>query len=957
MSVFFDLELHKQKRFCCDSVCLNRQRRAEYFGQITQLIEYLILPPEVFANRTVRFFVRDLIVNTLLMPTVHTITEPDFINQALIKLCKTRRCTIPLSESFLHVIRFCSNVPELQAIDEMVDKEIAFQGSKDIGGDDDFEIKQQLSSLQYVKTLITSRLTGLQEGGLDVESSVSVDNAEITNFTNTAKMFQIPFEVTVKNNVALSYFFEYMSGINAQSYLNFYLNVDGFKTSAEQLLSEIALLEAQKSLQTDTDQPLPNIKFLREAAINIYETYLNPDSDSGNRLELNEDECRNVFKRINHESLSDKWFDQVHLAVYEKMRTDERMFPSFKKSIHYVKLLAELDLLKECNIDSFLATSSVASNANESTGGAKSVSENLTPGALGAGGDTHSADDNTSIKSFNSFDAQSVGSLDAIEPLPCTTALEDELSAEIISTGTTKEFGHTFGVYCISVCKRNNDEPSIGKENHSKWYVIRRYSDFYQFHQRTIKAFPQLNRLIGIPGKRPFNNVNQDFLNQRMRQLNAYLQQLLRLYNNIEYEQHYKFNRNLLRDHIFKFVDLNSNDGCNSISSGTTTGISSIGSNACNGTAAPTHSQLQKTVNSVLNPFKSSFKLVMKAGQDNLMDGFQKLKNLNNPSSTTSSTTVPVTPCIQLNASGHNTLTTTKNESKPQRLTATRTISEKSSLSLLGIPSVGSTSSLNDRTKASSPNVRYCGLQQQEPTIAMEMEVEPTNSIPIRILLLLLDEIFELRNKNFWLRGRIIAVVKQIIQTTYGGTINKKVIQAIHKYLGASAIADHIRSIKKSLWPNGYRALPQSERSEQVKLNTKTSALMLLLSTLPDDLKHLIGAETSRHGISTLFHMFQYPELNCRLAIRLFEGLLLELFPNQHLEAVFERLHSFSERVHNQSADQSPQLSSTKDIGTTQWPPYWSQISQHQVRCSSAQTSSSSKSSSSKSSPIKPINK
>jgi sorting nexin-13 len=903
---------------------MNLRQRTEYFSEITQLIEYLILPPEVFSNRPLRYFFRDLLVNTVFLPSLDQISDPDFINQMLVKSCKTRRYTTPLSESFLHVIRCCSNANELQAVYDMVDKEIAFQRSKDIGGDDDFEIKQQLSSLQYVKSLITSRLVGLQEGVTELESPVLASNPEITNFTNTGKMFQIPFEVIVKNNVALSYFFEYMSGVNAQSYLYFYLNVDGFKTSAEQHLSEIALLETQP-FDTDKRQ-LPNIEILREAALNIYDTYLNPDSDNANKLQLDEHVCRSVLQRINHESLSDSWFDQVHLLVYEKMRTDEHLFVSFKKSIHYVKLLAELDLLKECQVEPTIESK------DGKTSGKGDLQATIGKPSSSSG---EGQEDTASVKSFNSYDSQSVCSLEAVE----TAAVLEELSAEIISTGITKEFGHTFGVYCVGVVKRNV-QAEADKDKESKWYVIRRYSDFYQFHQQTVKHFPQLSRLA-IPGKRPFNNVSQEFLNQRMRQLNAYLQQLIRLYNNAEYEQHYKFNRHLLREHIFKFVDINSNDGYNKPHS------SAAPTNSGSTTAPVANSQLQKTVNSVLNPFKSSFKSVMKSGQDNFIDGLQKLKNLNqnpNHAPVASTSSAPILQSQPTLVSCSRSLKT--NDSN-------RPTADRSAPSLI-LPSPGSATSLNERGKPTSPNVRYHGLQShQEPSIAMGMEIEPSSNIPTRILLLLLDEIFELRNKNFWLRRRIIAVVKQIIQTTYGGTINKKVIQLIQKFFGASSIADHIRSLKKSLWPNGYRALPQPERSEQVKLNTKTAALMLLLSTLPDDLKHMIGAETSRHGVTTLFNMFQYPELNARLLICMFECLLLELFPNQHLDAVFERLHSFGERAQNQNSDQSPHHAN--DSSAAQWPPYWSKISQHQVRLSSGQTSSStSKSSSSKSSPFKP---
>jgi hypothetical protein len=45
--------------------------------------------------------------------------------------------------------------------------------------------------------------------------------------TPGTKLFSLPLDVVLKNNIALSYFIDYMSSIGAQAYLFFYLNVEG----------------------------------------------------------------------------------------------------------------------------------------------------------------------------------------------------------------------------------------------------------------------------------------------------------------------------------------------------------------------------------------------------------------------------------------------------------------------------------------------------------------------------------------------------------------------------------------------------------------------------------------------------------------------------------------------------------------------------------------------------------
>ena len=57
------------------------------------------------------------------------------------------------------------------------------------------------------------------------------------------KLFDLPIDVILKNNIALSYFIDYMTSIGCQSYLFFYLNIEGWKVSAESQLQALELDE------------------------------------------------------------------------------------------------------------------------------------------------------------------------------------------------------------------------------------------------------------------------------------------------------------------------------------------------------------------------------------------------------------------------------------------------------------------------------------------------------------------------------------------------------------------------------------------------------------------------------------------------------------------------------------------------------------------------------------------
>ena len=64
-----------------------------------------------------------------------------------------------------------------------------------------------------------------------------------------------------------------------------------------------------------------------------------------------------------------------------------------------------------------------------------------------------------------------------------------------------------------------------------------------------------------------------------------------------------------------------------------------------------------------------------------------------------------------------------------------------------------------------------------------------------------------------------------------------------------------------------------------------------------DEIKTLIGAETSRIGCIRVFNMFQHKTLNKRLAYVFLEGFLVTLFPDNKFQEVLRKIHSQSPRV------------------------------------------------------------
>lgn len=61
------------------------------------------------------------------------------------------------------------------------------------------------------------------------------------------------------------------------------------------------------------------------------------------------------------------------------------------------------------------------------------------------------------------------------------------------------------------------------------------------------------------------------------------------------------------------------------------------------------------------------------------------------------------------------------------------------------------------------------------PFICWNIQVD--DNIPLRVMLLLMDEVFDLKEKNQWLRRNIKNLLQQLIRATYGDTINRSEAQ------------------------------------------------------------------------------------------------------------------------------------------------------------------------------------
>jgi sorting nexin-13 len=335
-SLFFDAEVSMEETVTCrDQVSSSQQDELLYLQNVAETLLFLLLPEYDFNSIPVRTLLREILVNMVLKPLLELISDPDSINQSLVWAVAGNDAPDDYRlkhDVFTSSIRYSDSLEELQATREMVNEEISCLRSNDSKGGS--EQKQQLNSLLYLRKVIDARIHVLQSGAIDSDSISGLiagshfgSNVDWNQMIGPGlKLFSLPIEVIMKNNIAIGYFIDYMSFLGCASYVYFYLNIEGWKVSMEQNIQAIQLNSLQQH-QPDTNESKQDLKLLaqlnnqqkslmenmREAAHSIYEEYLSEKANP--RLKLDESILKRLLFKIRTEPPNSEWFDEVQVRL------------------------------------------------------------------------------------------------------------------------------------------------------------------------------------------------------------------------------------------------------------------------------------------------------------------------------------------------------------------------------------------------------------------------------------------------------------------------------------------------------------------------------------------------------------------------------------------------------------------------------------------------------------------
>ncbi|XP_064614649.1 sorting nexin-13-like [Liolophura sinensis] len=765
-SFFFDLELEMENSVCRDLISTSAEDERQYLQDLSEVLLFLLLPQSDFQNKPFRYIVREVLVNGIFIPTIDLASDPDYINQTIAWWCKETSFS---NETFMSVLKTTENIEELTAVKEKVQRDIFKWRSKDSGGDDDTVIKQNLSSLLFVKDVCEKRTKRLQEGPDDADN----DDPEFCRVMSAGShLFIMSLDDVINNNIALQYFIEFLSSRGGQQYLFFYLNVEGYRTAAEQ-----QIVIAQEEKKKDAQALKPDLESLRRLASIIYDQYLSDKATE--RIRVDDPAVRRTHQQIKNKMLSEDVFDEVQSRVYQILH-GEKYYEAFLQSSQYIKLLYDLNLLptdgnrdEEEDRDD-VSLSDVTDLQVLATKKKTKISHPLIYNHYNS---LQKDEDTRSIGSNSSGDTTCLGS-DILS-----------LTAHISQTGILKDpdkGGKSYAVYAITVNRKSVD----GEED--VWDVYRRYSDFHDLHMCITEKFDAIPGLI-LPGKTAFKNMNTEFLEKRRKALDVYLKTLM--------------NADVLQNYL---------------------GLFELMVLFLSPKIWEKHkTELARKMDTILNPLRSSVKHMgsaVKHMPDTVADGVGSVFKMKNGSS-------------------------------------------------------------------------QLGKIVERGKVGAALDTEAADNIPMRIMLLLMDEVFDLRSKNQWLRRRIVAILRNLIKATFGDTINRKIVDNVEWLTSAEQIAEYVKNFRESFWPCGVLAEPRPPRDNNTKMRTRVVCKAKMFGSMPDEMKTMMGNDTVRRGVMRVFNMFQHKALNKRLVYVLLEGMLETMFPDNKFKDIFRQLHSRSPRV------------------------------------------------------------
>ncbi|XP_026465091.1 sorting nexin-13-like [Ctenocephalides felis] len=846
----------------------------KHLTSLVDLVLFFILPSEDFACPSLRSILGSLISCCVLRPLFDLLSEPDTVNLIILKICC--KDGPPAGEHLLTTLRFCNDVNELSVMREMLRAEIhQLRSASSLHVDS--SIKQQIGSLQYVEKMINNKL-GQLKGNIEPDTSSSTI------------LPLLSFEQLLSGDVALSFYLDYLTQVNKQNYLFFYNTVEHWKTSVReqsqnkttnQLATKMRSIRNGTTSSTNSttttngnnnSHPMNSNEELRETAQKIYEKFLS-DKNS-DRVEVPSQMLNDLRLKIANKALnpSENWFDEIQDNVFGKFKTEDIFLTDFYRSRLYIHMLAELDMLTHGQHD-YDCTSNLD---NDSVSSLEMVAGSSETDSGGAPAENEPSANETTVKK----DKNEVNGARGMDSVKATVPIIQQTNVD-------------------GVLQKSEDYQFDDKKLSTKFD--------YMKHTRSRSDSIVRQRTLS-PLKHNVKNIDGQGL----------VQQTNKFGNTIEGSvatakfafEHYSANF-LAENYDLSMEIIQTAIACEG---GKSWGVYALNvlchrkkqqdTSTNNNNSATRQQNLQNESSSSLlqwhvyrrySHFLDLQKSVKKKYPDLSKLPFPAKRAFHNMDRTVLEHRKTVLNSFVTALCEHARRIKHHNQSQrvyyyegllelliefcePQaydkqvaRGAMIRTIDTIVSPLRSGMRSI---KNMPDQL-LNSVDEFVGGLSRV--LLGVPDEIDADNPA-IRSALVLLDEAFDLKGRSQWLRRGVLS--KALQGTWLGNVVNRRLLQLAGSLAGHGMVLQAISYVRNALWPNGERAQSPPKRDQDTVHRTRIAAKTALLASFSEDLKHVLGSETTRLGLLNVCLLLQKKQLNMRLILVVFEDILTALYPS-----------------------------------------------------------------------------
>lgn len=147
-------------------------------------------------------------------------------------------------------------------------------------------------------------------------------------------------------------------------------------------------------------------------------------------------------------------------------------------------------------------------------------------------------------------------------------------------------------------------------------------------------------------------------------------------------------------------------------------------------------------------------------------------------------------------------------------------------------------------------------LKEDVRQLYVDIDLEEDDNIFFRILLLFMDEIFDLKYKNLWLRRRIVVFLRQIIKIIYGDRINRKIVDYVNFMILVEQIVEYVKLFRDFYWLGGILVEVFLERKKDVKVRIRVVVKIKIFGSILEEFKRFFGLEVIMVGVCRVFDIF-----------------------------------------------------------------------------------------------------